>query len=140
MIYFGFSNKDNQNCKERDNSFFVKLLISVLSFFIPKANPDFEQLYEDVHQWYLEYDELNKETCREIGIDSYNRVIVKAPYSNNYGYWADNNMTIEKYSSYFDIEYISKEDFESMWAIKIGNAITGLCGKAHEGTGVPWTH
>ena len=38
-------------------------------------------------------------------------------------------MTIEKYSSYFDIEYISKEDFESMWAIKIGNAITGL-----------WTH
>ena len=24
MIYFGFSNKDNQNCKERDNSFFVK--------------------------------------------------------------------------------------------------------------------
>ena len=90
---------------------------------------DFEQLYEDVHQWYLEYDELNKETCREIGIDSYNRVIVKAPYSNNYGYWADNNMTIEKYSSYFDIEYISKEDFESMWAIKIGNAITGL-----------WTH
>ena len=129
MIYFGFSNKDNQNCKERDNSFFVKLLISVLSFFIPNANPDFEQLYEDVHQWYLEYDELNKETCREIGIDSYNRVIVKAPYSNNYGYWADNNMTIEKYSSYFDIEYISKEDFESMWAIKIGNAITGL-----------WTH
>ena len=24
MIYFGFSNKDNQYCKERDNSFFVK--------------------------------------------------------------------------------------------------------------------
>ena len=106
MIYICILDNIKSNYKEREKSFFEKILSSILSFIIPKANPDFDHLINNVHQWYLEYDDLNKDTCREIGIDKNNRIIVKAPYLNNYGYWTDNNMTLETYSSYFDIKYI----------------------------------
>ena len=71
----------------------------------------------------MEYDDLNKDTCREIGIDKNNRIIVKAPYLNNYGYWTDNNMSLEMYSSYFNIKYIDKDIFDSIWRLKLGAKI-----------------
>ena len=95
--------------------FFNRIVYPILSFILPKANPDFDHLYEKVHLWYLEYDDLNKYTCREIGIDDNNTVIVKAPYKNNFGYWTDNDMTLESYASHFNIEYIDKDEFDSIW-------------------------
>jgi hypothetical protein len=123
MIYICFLDNIKSNYKEREKSFFEKILSSILSFIIPKANPDFDHLIYNVHQWYLEYDDLNKDTCREIGIDKNNRIIVKAAYLNNYGYWTDNNMTLEMYSSYFNIKYIDKDIFDSIWRLKLGAKI-----------------
>ena len=93
--YIKFLNNKKPIDKERDSFFFNRIVYPILSFILPKANPDFDHLYEKVHLWYLEYDDLNKYTCREIGIDDNNTVIVKAPYKNNFGYWTDNDMTLE---------------------------------------------
>lgn len=35
------------------------------------------------------------------------------------GYWTDNDMTLEMYSSSFNIEYIDKDLFDSIWAHKV---------------------
>ena len=59
----------------------------------------------------------------KIGIDNNSRVIVKAPFLNNYGYWTDNNMTLKTYSSYFDIKYIDKEIFDFIWGLELGAKI-----------------
>ena len=123
MIYICFLDDNKPNHKERENSFFEKIFSSFLSFIIPKANPDFDHLINNVHMWYLEYDDLNKYTCREIGIDNNSRVIVKAPFLNNYGYWTDNNMTLKTYSSYFDIKYIDKEIFDFIWGLELREKI-----------------
>ena len=113
--YIKFLNNKKPIDKERDSFFFNRIVYPILSFILPKANPDFDHLYEKVHLWYLEYDGLNKYTCREIGIDDNNTVIVKAPYKNNFGYWTDNDMTLESYASHFNIEYIDKDEFDSIW-------------------------
>ena len=119
MIYITFLDNDKAVYEKKESFFFKRILCPILSLIIPKANPDFDHLYKNVYQWYIEYDDLNNCTCREIGIDINHRVIVKAPYMKNYGYWTDNDMTLEMYSSSFNIEYIDKDLFDSIWAHKV---------------------
>ena len=115
MKYFIFTDKDNENRNTLTNSSFVKVFDFLLSFLIPKANPDFDSMYDNVITWFIEYDEDNDYTNREVGVDKQGRVIVKAPYKRNLGFWVDEDLTFQDYVDNFNIQYISKEAFESIW-------------------------
>ena len=41
-------------------------------------------------------------------------VVFKAPFEENWGYWCDNDMTIDDYRN-LGIHTISKEVFEKLW-------------------------
>jgi hypothetical protein len=86
-----------------------------LQMFVPKANPDFDTLFKYVNTWFIEYDAGEQCVLREVGLDKYDKVIVKAPFKNNYGFWTDNNLTIKEFVTQFNIEYINKNDFEYVW-------------------------
>ena len=102
---------------QSEYSFFVKLLIKLIRIIIPEENPDFRQSYHLVETWYIEYDETceNDGVCREVGRDTYGRVIVKDPDDRNYGYWTDVYGGINDYIEHMHAEYISKEEFEAVW-------------------------
>ena len=116
MKYLKFVGETRTN-KEAEKSFWIDLLCSFLSFIIPKANPDFDYLYDFVETWYIEYDETCEEdgTLREVGRDTYGRIIVKDPDKRNYGFWNDTNMGINDFIEQMHAEFISKEEFESVW-------------------------
>ena len=103
--------------KEHQKSILGNLLWKIISLFIPTANPDFDNLYLEVETWYIEYDETYKEdgTVREVGRDTYGRIIVKDPDDRNYGFWNDTNMGINDFIEQMHAEFITKEEFESAW-------------------------
>lgn len=78
------------------------------------ANPDFEKKFPYVRYWYIEYDETNQYTTKEIGIDKDGNVFTKAPYLQNLGIWCDSDVTYDVYKS-FGIEIITKEEFKRFW-------------------------
>ena len=119
MDYFKFS--DLSRTKMNKSRFIDKVVVFVLSLFIPKANPDFDEKIRHVVLWYIEYDTNINCAIREIGVDSDNRIITKAPYHNNLGYWTDSDMTIGDYDSQFSLIKIKKSDFESVWNCEIGS-------------------
>ena len=92
-----------------------KILAWLLEKFIPKANPDFDAKYDDVETWFIEYDEENDYTNREIGLDKDGHVIVLGPFQSNLGYWVDNDFTLQNYEDHFDVQYIDKVVFEKLW-------------------------
>ena len=102
---------------DSNESFWEKLLWIILSLIFPDPNPDFSQLYGYVETWYIEYDETDEKdgTLREVGRDTYGRIIVKDPDERNYGYWNDTNMGINDFIEQMHAEFISKEEFESVW-------------------------
>lgn len=114
MIYFKIKpvNKYTVNNKI---SFFIKLLIKLIKLITPKANPDFDNLIGTEAYWLIEFEEINNVASREIGLDENEKVIMKMPYKDNYGYWTDNNLKLEDFERLFKIEYISKEEFEKKW-------------------------
>lgn len=116
MTYLKFKEKRDAFSEDKD-SFWLKLLVKVLSLIIPSANPDFDSLYGFVETWYIEYDEQEEKdgTIREVGRDSYGRIIVKDPDDRNYGYWTDVNGGINDYIEKMNAEYITQEEFESVW-------------------------
>jgi hypothetical protein len=102
---------------DSNESFWEKLLWIILSLIFPDSNPDFSQLYGYVETWYIEYDETDEKdgTLREVGRDTYGRIIVKDPDERNYGYWNDTNFGINDFIEQMHAEFISKEEFESVW-------------------------
>ena len=102
-------------------SFFEKILIKLVRIILPEENPDFRQAYYFVETWYIEYDETceNDGVCREIGRDTYGRIIVKDPDKRNYGYWTDVYGGINDYIKQMHAEFITKEEFESTWNEKL---------------------
>ena len=115
MVYFKFANRMKKNKHDEEFSYIGRIIQFFLRTFIPKANPDFDCLYKYGNTWYIEYDIGEQYAYREVGLDKYDKVIVKAPYKNNYGFWTDNNLTIDEFVTHFSIEYISKDDFEYIW-------------------------
>ncbi len=71
-----------------------KAVRKFLEFFIPKANPDFDELYDSVRKWWVEIDEKSA-PCREIGFDVNNNPIVIGPFGENHGLWTDSNVTFK---------------------------------------------
>ena len=115
MRYFKFANRLVPNRNDKESSCMRKFVLFFLRIFLPKANPDFDTLFKYVNIWFIEYDAGEQCVLREVGLDKYDKVIVKAPFKNNYGFWTDNNLTIEEFVTQFNIEYINKSDFEYVW-------------------------
>lgn len=116
MIYFTFSD----SCCNNNNidSILRKRLITRICSFIFKpflANPDFENKFDYVVQWYIEYDEKKGYVNREIGVDVKGETIVKAPYKENLGFWCDESLSYEQYEK-FGITKIVAEEFEKKWS------------------------
>src|SRR5688572_673422 len=63
-------------------------LVKTLLWFIPRANPTFEQRFPEVHRWYVELDARGV-ALREIGVNSAGQPITAAPWGPNLGFWID---------------------------------------------------
>lgn len=115
MEYFKFANRLVPNRNDKESFCMWRFVLFFLKMFVPKANPDFDTLFKYVNTWFIEYDAGEQCVLREVGVDKYDKVIVKAPFKNNYGFWTDNNLTIKEFVTQFNIEYINKNDFEYVW-------------------------
>ena len=115
MKYLKFKIPSEEGKESTKTSALEKILAWLLEKFIPKANPDFDAKYDDVETWFIEYDEENDYTNREIGLDKDGHVIVLGPFQSNLGYWVDNDFSLQNYEDYFDVQYIDKAVFEELW-------------------------
>lgn len=116
MIYFKFYKlpiTGDESLQKSKNGLLRRIIRKINNIFL--SNPDFESKLQEVVQWYLEYDEKNNETLREIGLDSNNRIIVKMPDKRNYGFWNDTNLTIEDFENRFGIQKVTEKEFNKLW-------------------------
>jgi hypothetical protein len=97
-----------ENMIKRSLRFFLGLVL-------PKANPDFEKVIELVSHWLLEFNDKHSLPTREIGLSPKGDVLLKMPYKDNYGYWIDNNLTLEDFLTHFKNEEITRDYFEKKW-------------------------
>lgn len=115
MIYIKFvlpkSPGFESSKKKEKNRLFVRLL----SVFFPLANPDFEDILNNVQIWILEFENEDTPPCREIGLDNGGKVIVKMPLRDNVGYWCDNNLVLSDFKSRFIVDDVDQQDFEDLW-------------------------
>lgn len=81
----------------------------------PVSNPDFEDKIDQVATWLIEFEGDSYFPDREIGLDSSNNPIMIMPWRKNYGYWTDNDLTIEKFRKKFNCIDITREEFQGFW-------------------------
>lgn len=113
MEYFKFIIEPKEK-EDSKNSFLYNILDKLLSASIPKANPDFDEKYNQISMWYIEYDITNDYVNREIGLDNKERLIVKGPYKGNLGFWTDTDLKLDNFKKW-NIEIISSEIFNELW-------------------------
>jgi hypothetical protein len=116
--YIQFDAPKNNSQTAKDGlikSMLKKALVGVLTTFIPKANPDFEDKIKEVQYWLVECDKETGIPEREIGLDKAGCVILKMPFNDNYGYWTDNNLLLNGFKEHFEVSEISKDYFEQSW-------------------------
>lgn len=114
MKYFKFRLVKKQLELNKKKSIVSKVLEFFFSF-IPKSNPEFNDLIEFVDVWYIEYDDENDCVEKEIGLNANYETILKMPYKNEYGYWLDTDMKFQDFESTFNIEKIDGLEFEKKW-------------------------
>jgi hypothetical protein len=78
-----------------------KMIRSFLESILPKANPDFEDRIPQVAFWLIEFPDEDSEPSREIGLDDNGQVILKTPDERNFGYWVDNDLTLNDFKRLF---------------------------------------
>lgn len=100
--------------KKTKNTLWEKIIDWLLNHFMPMANPTLDKNLDYVKEWYLEYDDVEEYTNREVGVAENGLVVFKAPFEENWGYWCDNDMTMDDYRN-LNIHAISKEVFEKLW-------------------------
>jgi hypothetical protein len=88
--------------------------VKILTTIIPKANPDFEHLLDKVDYWKIEFSKTQNATWREIGFAKDGVSIVAMPFEDNYGFWTDNQLTLDDYET-FDPTLITKDEFDNDW-------------------------
>lgn len=88
-------------------------LISGVLFFIPRANPDYEDKMYLIKSWLIEFSETDGELLpwREIALDENENPVFAGPDNRNHGFWCDTNMKFED----FEGEPINKMEFERNW-------------------------
>lgn len=114
MKYFKFPIVKKQLKVEEKNTLVSKILNFLFSF-LPKSNPQFDNLIEFVDVWYIEYDDINDYVEREVGLNIGKEVIVKMPFKKEYGYWLDTDMKFKDFQNTFNIEIIENTEFEIKW-------------------------
>ena len=95
----------------------TKFVKAIFTTIIPIANPDFENKIEEVSTWLIEFEADSYYPSREVGLGISNLPIVIMPWQNNYGYWTDNDLTIEDFRSHFNCIDISNEEFQRYWKL-----------------------
>ena len=111
-IQFEAPRSDNHPSKK---SWLRKAFVNILTKILPKANPDFDDIIDEVKWWLVEFETETGIPQREIGLDIEGKIIMKMPYKKNYGYWTDNNLLLDNFKEYFAIEEIDKASFEAVW-------------------------
>ncbi|MEP7317721.1 MAG: hypothetical protein ABI921_03245 [Panacibacter sp.] len=114
-IKFNTPTSDHMGTISKATNIFRKLIDSVASTFIPKANPDFDPLIDNVFEWLLEINVDDKKPNREIGIDQQGQTVMIMPWRSNYGYWSDNEITWDYFIEHFKAVDIQKAKFEIRW-------------------------
>jgi hypothetical protein len=89
---------------------FWKVIMKILLFIFPKANPDFEHLYDSVDRWWIELNE-NDVPQKEIGFDNEGNIIVAGPIGKNYGFWTDSTEPVID----SELSLIDKSEFLKAW-------------------------
>ena len=84
-------------------------ILEKLFWFVPKANPGYEDKLHLVKEWLIEFD--NDLPFREIGIDKSGKPVLAGPSEIDYGFWLDTNMKVQDFTG----EEISANDFEQLW-------------------------
>jgi hypothetical protein len=78
---------------------------------LPIANPDFEEAYERVRNWWIEIDAAGVPQ-REPGFDALGETIVAGPIGQNMGFWTDSHMAF----SAAEYKSVSDAEFDSVWS------------------------
>ena len=81
----------------------------------PIANPDFAQKINEVHTWLIEFEDDSYFANREVGLNRSGKTIMIMPWQKNYGYWTDNNLTIENFRAHFNAVVFKRVVFEKCW-------------------------
>jgi hypothetical protein len=103
---------------EKENLFtniFFYMLEFILNKIVPKSNPLQGSHIDKVEYWMIEFEIKSGDPIREIGLDINKNVIVKFPFKNDYGYWLDNNLTLNDFIAKFETKEIKQTDFEENW-------------------------
>ena len=106
--------KDSKSESVAESSRFENAVVKILSTILPKANPDFDKLIDQVDYWLIEYNRTENKPWREIGFDKNDHSIVAMPFGKNYGYLTDNQLTLDDFEV-FGVTEIAKEEFENEW-------------------------
>ncbi|MEZ4907565.1 MAG: hypothetical protein R2771_07990 [Saprospiraceae bacterium] len=113
--YFKFKSPFFKSSRVELNKYSLKhLFIKVLSFVFPQSNPNFENKYDEIKMWLIEYDIENKFVNREIGINCNGDIILIGPYKKNLGFWTDTDLVLHDFSKFNISEYTDIE-FEKIW-------------------------
>lgn len=124
-IKFDIPASENTKTISKTNGILQKLIVGALSSFIPKANPDYDSLIGKVSEWLLEINADDNKPNREIGIDKGGQTIMILPWRDNYGYWSDNEITLDYFKEHFKAININKLTFETIWdAFIIQNSLS----------------
>lgn len=118
MTYIEFEmpiSEQSDKQKNRISLIFQSLIIRILRVFIPTANPDFEDMIDDVKFWLIEFDDKTGIPEREIGLNKEKKVIVIMPNDRNYGFWTDNNMKLADFKERFKVSEITETQFQKYW-------------------------
>lgn len=110
MKYLKFKSPWENSGNKRKKSF----IENIVFYLGLSSNPDYECHIDEVESWMVEFDEENI-PIREIGIDDKGKVVLKMPYKKNYGYWTDNSLEYEDFTSSFMTVKIRQEEFEEKW-------------------------
>lgn len=112
--YIKFTTTPADPDTKKKNRWRIKLFTTIF-FFIPKANPEYDDLIDDVAEWQLEINPIDNVPKREIGKDLNGNTILIMPWRDNYGYWTDNNITIDYFKEHYSATNINKTEFVNNW-------------------------
>ena len=93
-----------------NESFAKKIMEKFILRILPNSNPDFENSYQGVREWWFEIDS-NGVVVREIGLDKTGTPVVVGPWGDNIGVFTDAG-----HPPLHLIDNLDKSDFEDAWS------------------------
>lgn len=107
-----FTFNDEKDLKKK--SLFTTVFETIISIF-PQANPDFDDIYQNVKYWLVEFEE-DGQPWREVGLNERREPITIGPYRNNRGFWTDSNLKQDQIDNcFFKKSTISESEFQNYW-------------------------